>query len=151
MPTALRYVEAKINAFHEYEIPCGLPEDSDESTRCIDPTAWVNRGCRGITNSLVNSTIRVTTAVPITLYDLGVGAAFCNGEQLRDGLITIPKATAYLVIDASKIAAICITAAVGTTAATVAVIGFGILEATKAAVTGCCHLFCRSIEVVERA
>ena len=145
--TALRSVEAKIKAFYDYKLPCGFNVGSDTSTQFLDPRVYVNLCGRELTDSLVNSTVRVMTAVPTTMYDLSMGIISCNGEQLKDGIITIPKAVVHLGIDAGKATCICGGVAIGT----VALISYGILCVGKAAINGTLHLLGSGILAIAEA
>jgi hypothetical protein len=130
--TGLRYVEAKINAFEKYEFPYSLPPLMEKSVQWLDPFFYINRASRTITNSFINSTVRLTTACFTTVFDLSYGVLCFDKMHLKDGIVTIPKAICHLVFDAIVITSIVSLGIATVGGLSIAIVIFVASEALKA-------------------
>ena len=127
----LRKVEGWIRRYKKWKFPFGLPASEDKYEQLLDPAMWYNRGTRKIADCFVNSTLRVTTAIPSTLYDLFFSIVDADPDQLRDGLITIPKALTHLVVDTLTIIGVGFLMIGGVGVVVVIIVGAGCWELVK--------------------
>lgn len=107
--TGLKLAERIIQNFHNAPIP-GL-EEGDTTFVIANPNYLLNKACRQIANSTVNSGTRLLTVLPTTIYDIGYGIVCADSEHLQDGLVALPKAAGHLIVDATKITGVVLAGA----------------------------------------
>lgn len=94
--TGLRLIENKINEFTYH------PEfmEAGAFSLLVNVHKLI---AMGIVNSIVNSSLRVFTAIPTMIYDVAYGVIFQHKEHLKDGALTIPKAIVHLMFDGLRL------------------------------------------------
>lgn len=114
--TALRAVEAKIQEL-QYNIP-------DRDGAFLEHLVTGKLFFKISFNAIVNSSIRILSAVPSMIYDLACGILFLDTSHLKDAVLTIPKAVVHLTKDAISLG-ICLGISIFIIANVVKVIAFG--------------------------
>lgn len=110
--TGLKAVEQRIQNFHQMPIP-GL-EEGDITFVIANPKYLLNKGCRVIADSTVNSGARLLTMLPTTIHDIGYDIVCADSEHLKDGAVAIPRALGHVIVDATKITGVVLAGAVYT-------------------------------------